>query len=243
MRDIIFAGGLPLRKINALQILTFNGLLAAIVGLTALSIWAIAMIPGIDALHGIVLWVLGIVLFYGYALLVFRLFLGAWPLRAGEVSLGSQQEFVYHVYLLFLLMLFHPIIRGGILPVPLMRPFYQAMGARLGPNTYSSGILFDPLFISIGANTIVGHGALIIPHAVEGERLAFYPISIGDNVTIGAYATLLGGVTVGDGAIISIGAVVTKGSRVGAGEVWTGMPARRAGIRSPERSNTDADAV
>jgi acetyltransferase-like isoleucine patch superfamily enzyme len=220
-----------LRKISALQILTFGALFTVIILATGATTYALARIPGLDAFGGVILLVAAITLLYVYALLVFRLYLAVYPLRAGEIALGSGQEFVYHVYLLFLLMLFHPIIRGGIMPVPLMRTFYQAMGARLGPNTYSSGILFDPLFITIGANTIIGHGALIIPHALEGQRLAFYPVTIGNNVTIGAYATVLGGVTIADNAIVSIGAVVTKGTRIGPGEVWTGMPARLTATR------------
>jgi len=34
-------------------------------------------------------------------------------------------------------------------------------------------------------------------------------------------------VTIGDDAIVSSGAVVTKGTRIPAGEVWGGVPARR----------------
>jgi acetyltransferase-like isoleucine patch superfamily enzyme len=46
-------------------------------------------------------------------------------------------------------------------------------------------------------------------------------------VTIGTTAVVMSDVIIGDGAIVSAGAVVTKGSRIGAGEVWGGMPARR----------------
>jgi acetyltransferase-like isoleucine patch superfamily enzyme len=36
----------------------------------------------------------------------------------------------------------------------------------------------------------------------------------------------MSGVVIGDGAIVSAGAVVTKGCRIGAGEVWGGVPAK-----------------
>jgi acetyltransferase-like isoleucine patch superfamily enzyme len=112
-----------------------------------------------------------------------------------------------------------------------MRLFYQALGARLGPNTFSSGILWDPGFIRIGANTIVGHGAMLIPHVIEGHRLAHYPITVGDDVTIGAHATVLAGTTIGNRAIVSLGAIVRKNSRIGPGEIWGGIPAARIGQR------------
>ena len=170
-----------------------------------------------------------VVWLYAFALLEFRLYLAVFPLPEGEIAEHSRAEFTYHVYLLFFLILFYPVIRSGFMPVPFMRLFYQALGARLGANTYSSGLLLDPLFIRMGSNCIVGQYALMVPHVIEGRRLAHYPITTGDNVTIGAGATVLSGVTIGDGAIVSTGAVVTKGTVIGAGEVWGGVPAKRLG--------------
>ncbi len=168
---------------------------------------------------------------YAYALMAFRLFLRLRPLPIGEIAENSSEEFTYHVYLLFFLILFYPVMRSGAMPVPFMRLFYQALGARLGPNTYSSGLLLDPPFVQLGANCIVGQYALVVPHVIEGRRLAHYPITIGDNVTIGAGACVLAGVTIGDNAIVSTGAVVTKGTHISAGEVWGGVPAKRLGAR------------
>ena len=180
------------------------------------------------------LFMVGSVVFWMYvwALIEFRAFLALSPLPEGEIPEHSRAEFTYHVYLLFFLILFYPVIRSGFVPVPLMRLFYQALGARMGANTYSSGLLLDPPFIRMGANCIVGQYALVVPHIIEGSRLAHYPITVGDNVTIGAGATVLCGVTIGDSAIVSTGAVVTKGTVIGAGEVWGGVPARRLGFRS-----------
>jgi acetyltransferase-like isoleucine patch superfamily enzyme len=118
-------------------------------------------------------------------------------------------------------------MRSGIVPVPLMRLFYQALGARLGSNSYTAGILYDPLFIAIGDNTLIGEGALLVPHAVEGEALSHQPIRLGNRVTIGARAIVFGGVEVGDGAIVAAGSIVGKGERIGPGEVWGGIPSRR----------------
>jgi acetyltransferase-like isoleucine patch superfamily enzyme len=107
-----------------------------------------------------------------------------------------------------------------------MRVFYQVLGARLGDNTYSQGILHDPPFVEIGHDSVVGQGALLIPHVIEGERLAHFPIRIGNHVTIGANAAVLSDVEIGDHAIVATGSVVKKGSRIGPHEVWGGVPAR-----------------
>ena len=50
------------------------------------------------------------------------------------------------------------------------------------------------------------------------------PVKIGNNVWIGAHATILAGVTVGDNAVVAAGAVVTKD--VPANAVVGGVPAK-----------------
>ncbi|MDB5905929.1 MAG: glycan acetyltransferase, partial [Massilia sp.] len=129
-------------------------------------------------------------------------------------------------YVLFYLILFNSLIRGGIIPIPIMRMIYLALGARLGKNTYSSGIIYDPLFVSIGANSVVGESALLVPHIIEGNRLGHYRIVIGNNVTIGAHSVILSGVTIGDNAIVAANSLVSKGTQINSDEVWGGSPAR-----------------
>jgi acetyltransferase-like isoleucine patch superfamily enzyme len=64
----------------------------------------------------------------------------------------------------------------------------------------------------IGDNCLIGPRVEIRDddaHQVIGSVRAA-PIIIGDNVWVGARATILKGATIGDGAIIAAGAVVTK---------------------------------
>jgi|SRR6185312_13647858 len=214
-----------MRKIKVRETLVFVAFLsfAFVLGIGTTQI-IFGWLPSGD-FRGLVLLMSAILASYLYAILIYRIFLAWFPLKQGEIEAGSRQEFIYHVYLLFYLILFYPIMRSGFVPVPLMRLVYQALGARLGPNTYSSGIILDPKFVEIGSNCIVGQFALLVPHIIEGARLAHYPIRIGDNVTIGAHAVVLSGVTIGDNAIVATGAVVKKGTRIGPGEVWGGVPA------------------
>lgn len=216
-----------MRKIRPSQIAVFAtlyfGALGLAVGTTALLLGRLPL----GDFRGVALVFATVVFFYGWGLAAYRLFLKAFPLLPGEVAPGSQQEFVYHVYVLFYLMLFYPIMRSGFVPAPLMRAFYLALGTRLGDNTYSQGIIHDPPFVEIGRDSVVGQYAILVPHVIEGARLAHYPIRIGNNVTIGAHASVLGGVEIGDGAVVATGAVVKKGTRIGPGETWGGVPAKR----------------
>jgi acetyltransferase-like isoleucine patch superfamily enzyme len=121
-----------------------------------------------------------------------------------------------------------------------MRLVYLALGAKLGRNSYSAGALLDPALTRMGDDCIVGHGAVIFAHAIEGERLSLGRIEIGDGVTIGAQAIVMPDVSIGSGSIVSAGAVITKGTQIGPGEIWGGVPAKRLGWTSPRN---DADTA
>jgi len=168
-----------------------------------------------------------IVLLYGFAILINRIFLRIFPLLEGELVEGSRAEFAAQVNILFYLLLFNTLVRTHFLPVPLMRLIYLGLGAKLGKNTYSAGTLLDPALTELGDNCIVGHDAVLFCHAIEGSHFALARVTAGDNVTIGAMAVVMSGVRIGDGAIISAGAVVPKDTRIGPGEVWGGVPAKR----------------
>ena len=215
-----------MRKITAGQILVFLVLFALVVsmgiGTTALLLGGLPL----GDFRGIALVAGAIILIYLYAFLIYRMFLYFVPLGVGVVEEGSRRELAAQVNILFYLILFNALIRTHFIPIPLLRVVYLALGAKLGSNTYSAGTILDPPLTYIGANSIIGHDAVLFSHAIEGKRFSLNPIRIGDNVTIGAKAIVMSDVVIGDDAIVSAGAVVTKGTRIGAGEIWGGIPAR-----------------
>ncbi|MEU5695934.1 serine acetyltransferase [Actinosynnema sp. NPDC020468] len=96
-------------------------------------------------------------------------------------------------------------------------------GCVLGPGVR----LEHPNGVVIGCGAVVGRGAFICQRVTLGERLGrgepAYPV-VGDDVFLGAGATVLGGVRIGDGARIGAGAVVLHD--VPAGATAVGNPAR-----------------
>jgi acetyltransferase-like isoleucine patch superfamily enzyme len=176
--------------------------------------------------RGIVLTMGAILFVYVYAILIYRVFWFVMPIKEGYIEEGSREEFGYHVYVLFYLLLFYPLTRTYFLPTPFMRLVYLALGARLGNNTYCAGVILDPPLTQAGANTIIGHDAVLFSHAIEGRHLSHAMIRIGNNVTVGAKAVIMSGVTIEDGAIVAVGSVVKKGTHIKANEVWGGNPAR-----------------
>ena len=216
-----------MRAISFAQSVVFGALLAVAVAFGIATTALLLGNVGLGDFRGIVLVVAAALLCFCYAIAVNRLFLVAFPLVEGSLDRGSKAEFVYHVYLLFYLVLFQPLTRSQVVPVPLMRSIYLALGARLGANSYSGGTLLDPPLTVVGDNCIIGHDAVLICHAVEGDSLSLARVILGDNVTIGAKAVILPGVRVGDGAVVAVGAVVPKDTHIGPGELWGGIPARR----------------
>jgi len=91
--------------------------------------------------------------------------------------------------------------------------------------------------VSIGDSCFIGHGVVFIndlyPRATneDGELETandwedrFVTTTVGDNVSIGSNATILGGIKIGSNSLIGAGSVVTKD--IPPGEVWAGNPAR-----------------
>jgi acetyltransferase-like isoleucine patch superfamily enzyme len=111
--------------------------------------------------------------------------------------------------------------------------FYTDFGKNItiGKNVFfNTGCTFqDRGGITIGDGTQIGQNVVLVTlnhGAVPEKRHITYPspIVIGENVWIGANATILPGVTIGDNAIIAAGAVVTK--HVPGNAVVAGVPAK-----------------
>lgn len=220
-----------MRKISAFQIGSFAMLFGLVLALAMATAWFALKSAPLGDFRGVAIVCAAGVLIYCYAFAVYRLFVWVIPLQVGELPPGSRAEFAAQVTILFYLMIFNSLIRTHFLPVPLMRWVYLALGAKLGRDTYSAGVLLDPLLTRIGDNCIVGHDAVVFAHIIEGGRFELCTVRIGNDVTIGGLAIVMPDVVIGDGAIVSCGAVVTKGTRIGAGEIWGGMPARQIGRR------------
>ena len=194
-----------MRPITPSQITAFSVLFAIILAAGIAGGWLLVGSLALGDFRGIAVIAAVVVCTCLSAFAVYRIFLRFFPLREGEVIAGSREEFAAQVNILFYLLLFNSLIRTHFLPVPLLRLVYLALGARLGRNTYSAGVLLDPPLTLAGDNCIIGHDALLFAHVIKGSRFALAPVRLGNDVTIGAHAVMMSGVTVGDGAIVFAG--------------------------------------
>lgn len=115
----------------------------------------------------------------------------------------------------------------------LFPPFSTDCGKNIhvGKNVFiNSGCCFqDQGGIFIGDGVLIGHNVVLatLNHSVDPQKRSDMfpaPIRIGNNVWIGAQATVLPGVTIDDGAIVAAGAVVTRD--VPANVIVGGVPAK-----------------
>jgi acetyltransferase-like isoleucine patch superfamily enzyme len=124
------------------------------------------------------------------------------------------------------------LARYTFLPFATLTPFgvwfLRAMGMRIGARAYiNTEFISDPCPIEIGDDAVIGGSVHLFAHFGGGGHLTIAPVRIGHRATIGQMATLMGDVWVGDDAVILPHSVLLSGTRVGQGEIWGGVPARR----------------
>lgn len=165
------------------------------------------------------------------SILELRLWLWKYPVPTNRLIVDEELWYV-HVYQLFYVITFTFLMKNPLLPLFIIRGIYLCLGARMEENSYTGGIIYDPHLVKIGSNTLLGEKTTLTPHQMEGSKLAYYPIIIGSNVTVGVNAVLLPGVIIEDHGLVASGSIVTKGTHIKKGEIWGGVPAKI--LKKPE---------
>ena len=109
----------------------------------------------------------------------------------------------------------------------------ERLGFRHGTNfRIKDGVIIDPghcFLISVGNNVGLAPNVHILAHDASTKPLLGYtkvaPVTIGNNVFVGAGSIILPGVTIGDDVIIGAGSVVSRS--LASNGVYVGNPARR----------------
>lgn len=111
----------------------------------------------------------------------------------------------------------------------LKRFLLRRTGAKIGKFTsFGFETTIDIIFpqdITVGREVVIGYNTTILCHGYLRHDYQRGPVTIEDDVSIGAGCTILPGVTIGKGAVIGAMSLVNKD--VPAGEFWGGVPARK----------------
>jgi acetyltransferase-like isoleucine patch superfamily enzyme len=154
------------------------------------------------------------------------------------------------------------ILISTTVPIWLLRKLaFQISGIKIGTgsNLHMACKFYRPKGVSIGEDTIIGHGtfldgraALVIGDHVDiASEVMIYnsehdlnsdtfkaieePVAIGDYAFIGPRAIILPGISIGKGAVVAAGAVVTK--NVLDFQIVGGVPAKVIGERKNKNLN------
>lgn len=115
-----------------------------------------------------------------------------------------------------------------VTPTPFNILFYRLMGMKIGNGVMiNTTWISDPSMIEIGDKATIGGSVTLTAHYGQGGYLVLAPTKIGQKVTIGLKATVMGGVVIGDDAKILPHSVVLPKTIIPAGETWGGVPAQK----------------
>ncbi len=120
---------------------------------------------------------------------------------------------------------------------PLLNIYLRCLGARIGKGAFLATDFGEPELVAVGQGAIVSDGASLATAHVEGGLLRLRPVTIEARGFIGDMAVVGGGAVVGEGAALDDLSALPRDARIGAGERWSGSPARPAGLAgvSPPR--------
>src|SRR5512138_143863 len=160
--------------------------------------------------------------------------------RFPYLSVGAWRWASYNALTLVLRFTFVNWIRV----TPFLPLYHRLMGARIGRRVQiNTAVVADQNLLTIGDDTVIGGDVTLVAHSAERGRIVTAPVHIGSRVTVGLMAVILPGCRIGDGAVISAGSVLSKGTKVGPGEIWAGVPARRVGRRRPRPATPAAPSA
>lgn len=84
---------------------------------------------------------------------------------------------------------------------------------------------------TIGSNVSIGHRAIV------------HGCTIHDNVLVGMGAIVMDHVVIESNSIVGAGSVVTEGTKIGSGEVWAGVPAKKIKQISPDLQKNTLERI
>ncbi len=130
---------------------------------------------------------------------------------------------------------FAPI--GVLIGTPLLSAYWRLLGARVGTGVLISTAAIDaPELVTIGDGATVGGNSVLDTASVSHGQFHIGPVTVGARATVGMACVVGRGVAIGPDAVLEDLSMLPAGTQVGAGERWSGSPARQ----TPSLPGSDA---
>jgi len=204
-----------------------------IYGLSVAIVWIISRYFSVGVLEAIVLvYLLSIV----WTLLVLKLIRVFFVVPEGVYSFedNTDEIFLFNLYEVLLIVNLGLFYSTSIIPSIIRKNFYRLLGSEMGDGMIViGGRIEDPHYVTVGTNAIVADGSMLYPHVISnmdsaGNRLlAIGKIDIGANAIVGSRCTIMPSVSIGENAMVASMSYVPMNTVIPAGEIWSGVPAKR----------------
>lgn len=147
--------------------------------------------------------------------------------RLTESGRAPKQVVVFAMNNLLLRLRLTAPFATSLFPVLIkLPPLSWIYGRLFGPDSAVSYIL-DPYLVTIGKNTQLGFGTLVVAHFYDNRGLMLKPVYIGERVVVGADSLICPGADLGNGCVLQIRSVVYPDTVIPPNEYWGGNPARK----------------
>ena len=215
-------------KSSFTDFLLCGGVLSLIVALASLIV-GVGISPYSQVLFGDYYVIVNVLLFmlaYGIVSgLVLQLMLKIKPLPCGEFSMDSP-VFTYWKLLSVVFLLAQEVMIPftSIFTKPLV---WRLFGAKVGSDVALGGAVGEPFMVTVEDGAVLGFGSVVAGSVIADGKITLGNVRVGKGATLGVYALAMGGIDIGDNAKVVGGSMLIPGSKIPAGEIWRGNPARK----------------
>jgi carbonic anhydrase/acetyltransferase-like protein (isoleucine patch superfamily) len=121
----------------------------------------------------------------------------------------------------------------------------RALGANIHHSVViqSKVFVYDPFLVTIGRDSSLGVGAVIICHIGVGNRLLIAPVRFGERCVVGAWTRVAPGVSAGDDVHVEAACDIGPLVRIGNGAVVKAGCAIASSVIIGDRSSVDTASV
>ena len=132
---------------------------------------------------------------------------------------------------------------------PLVCIYFRGLGAKIGKDVGINTVnICDWELLEVGDGCVIGAGATVIGHVVEGNTLVLGKVKLEDRCTVGLNTFVMPGVTMQSRSTAGAYSLVPKDSTLVSGGVYTGLPVElvkmkgeRASSSSPETNEAEVE--
>lgn len=137
--------------------------------------------------------------------------------KAGAHAMNSKDATFWFINFQFTRVWGYPVIKHFIFSIGILRTiFLRCCGAKVSlAHAFSSyAHLHDPYFLTIKKGSTVGMHTSLVSHYINKGKLVLGPISIGENVLVGAWTRVGPDCSFGDNSFVSADVTIGPGTKI-----------------------------